>query len=364
MNIKPKKHIKFLPREGHWIKKSRLGYYTMERNERVDEFSSFEMKSLFKKLTSFDLRTYPENNEIYLKVAKWLKVKSNNVILTEGADGGLLRIFNVFISGGNKIVALEPSFAMYPLYCKMFNAKYIPFKVNLDSQKDYFYNFINFIKKNKPKLVAIANPNQPVEVMFNLKQIESICKVTKKINCLFVVDEAYYHYNKVSAITLTKKFENLVVVRTFSKAFGLAGLRIGYSVADKKLIGYMKSIKPIYEINSFNIKIINFFLDNIKIMKKNVALINRSRKHLFDELKKMNIRSLGKYSNTVMVELKNDKLAKEIQNKLFNKKFIIRQMQVGKNKNYIRITLGSPKVVKKFMFYLKKIITSSKNNLA
>ena len=364
MNIKPKKHIKFLPREGHWIKKSRVGYYTMERNERVDEFSSFEMKSLFKKLNSFDLRTYPENNEIYLRLAKWLKVKSSNVILTEGADGGLLRIFNVFISGKDKVVALEPSFAMYPLYCKMFNAKYIPFKVNLNSQKDYFNDFVKFIKKNKPKLVAIANPNQPVEVMFNLNQLESICKITKKNKCLFIVDEAYYHYNKISAIKLIKKFENLVVVRTFSKAFGLAGLRIGYSIANKKLIGLMKSIKPIYEINSFNIKIIHFFLNNIKIMKKNVFLINKSKKFLFNELKKMNIRSLGKYSNTVMVELKNDKLAKEIQQKLFKKKFIIRQMQVDGKKNYIRITLGSPKIVKKFTLYLKKIITLSKNNLA
>ena len=135
MHIKPKKHIKFLPREGHWIKKSRVGYFTMERNERVDEFSSLQMVSLFKKLTSFDLRTYPENNEIYSKVAKWIKVKPNNVILTEGADGGLLRVFNVFISGGDRVIALEPSFAMYPLYCKMFDAKYIPFRVNLFTEK-------------------------------------------------------------------------------------------------------------------------------------------------------------------------------------------------------------------------------------
>jgi len=362
MHIKPKKHIKFLPREGHWIKKSRVGYFTMERNERVDEFSSLQMVSLFKKLTSFDLRTYPENNEIYSKVAKWIKVKPNNVILTEGADGGLLRVFNVFISGGDRVIALEPSFAMYPLYCKMFDAKYIPFRVNLNSQKNYFSNFIDFIKENKPKLVAIANPNQPVEVMFNLKQLEIICKITKKINCLFVVDEAYYHYNKVSALKLIKRFKNLIVIRTFSKAFGLAGLRIGYSVADKQLIGFMKSIKPIYEINSFNIKIINFFLDNIRIMKKNVELINKSRKYFFDELRNMKIKSLGKYSNTVMVELKNEKLAAEIQKELFKKKFIIRQMKVDSKKNYIRITLGSPKIMKKFMSNFKKILMHSKNN--
>ena len=288
MIIKPKKNIKFLPRSGHWVEKSRRGYFTMERNERVDEFSQSQMKKMVKKLTSFDLRTYPENSQIYFKISKWLQVNPENIILTEGADGGLLRVFNVFISGGDKVIALSPSFAMYPLYCKMFNAKYLPFRLTLETQKNYFDKFINFIKKKRPKLVSIANPNQPVEVIFNLKQLETICKITKKMNTLFVVDEAYYHYNNISAKKLIKKFDNLIVVRTFSKAFGLAGLRVGYTIADENIIGLMKSIKPIYEINSINIKIINFFLDNIRIMKENVKQINKSKKYLTKELKKIN----------------------------------------------------------------------------
>jgi histidinol-phosphate/aromatic aminotransferase/cobyric acid decarboxylase-like protein len=119
----------------------------MERNERVDEFSNTQLKKLLKNLTSFDLRTYPENREIYFKISKWLKVKPENVILTEGADGGLLRVFNVFISEKDKVISLNPSFAMYPLYCKMFNGKYLPFNLNLETQNKYFKEFVDFIKK-------------------------------------------------------------------------------------------------------------------------------------------------------------------------------------------------------------------------
>ena len=88
------------------------------------------------------------------------------------------------------------------------------------------------------------------------------------MNTLFVIDEAYYHFNNITAKTLIKKFDNIIVVRTFSKAFGLAGLRIGYSIAHNKIIDYMRSIKPVYEINSLNIKILLFFLKKIYIMKK------------------------------------------------------------------------------------------------
>lgn len=360
MNIKPKKHIKFLPRAGHWIEKTRKGYFTMERNERVDEFSQSQMKLMLKKLTSFDVRTYPENSRIYFKISKWLKVKPENIILTEGADGGLLRVFNVFISGGDKVIALNPSFAMYPLYCKMFNAKYLPFKLTLESQKNYFEEFVNFIKKKRPKLISIANPNQPVEVMFNLKQLENICKITKKMDTLFVVDEAYYHYNNISAKKLIKKFDNLIVVRTFSKAFGLAGLRVGYTIANKNIIGLMKSIKPIYEINSINIKIINFFLDNIQIMKENVKQINKSKKYLTRELKKINIGVFGKYSNTVLIKLSNSELAKKVSKELYNKKIIVRQMRVANERGFIRCTLGSVKLTN---FFVKQFKTIYKNNV-
>jgi len=355
MIIKPKKNIKFLNRSGHWIKKSRKGYLTMERNERVDEFSNTQLKKIFNNLTSYDLRTYPENNEIYFKISKWLKIKPENIMLTEGADGGLLRVFNVFISEKDRVVALNPSFSMYPLYCKMFNGKYLPFNLNLETQKNYFKEFVKFIKKTKPKLVLISNPNQPVEVMLNFEQLKSICEITEKMNCLFLVDEAYYHYNKISAQKLVKKFKNLIVVRTFSKAFGLAGLRVGYSIADKNIIDLLKSIKPIYEINSINIKIINYFLDNIPIMKKNVKEINKSKKYIKKELKKLNIDVYGKYSNTVLIKLRNSRLAKNMCKKLFNRKIIVRQMAVEKNENFIRCTLGSLKLTKLFLNQFKNI---------
>ena len=113
-------------------------------------------------------------------VAKWLKVKSDQIVIHEGADGGLLRVFDVFISGGDKVITCSPSFAMYPVYCQMFGAKHFPLNLKVKNY-DYFNQLTKKIKKIKPKLVAIANPNQPIEVMLNLKQIKNICKLSRKI---------------------------------------------------------------------------------------------------------------------------------------------------------------------------------------
>ena len=351
ISIKSKSNIELVERSSHWVQ-NRKGYFTMERNERVDEFSSSSM-NILKKISSFDFRTYPDNNLIYSRLSKWLKIKEKNILITEGADGGLLRIFNVFADKNDVVLTLEPGYAMYPVYCKMFKAKYVPFKLNSPINKDYFFKLKKKILKNKPKIVAIANPNQPIEVMLNLNQLKEICKITKKLKCLFVVDEAYYHFNNTTAQNLIKSYDNLIVVRTFSKAFGLAGLRVGYTLSNEKNIKYLKSIKPIYEINSVNIQIILFFLKNIQIMKNYVKEVNISRKYLIKVFTNLKCKVYGKYSNTVLIEFPSTKIAENISKVLFKKKFIVRYMILN-NKGFIRLTLSGKKIMRECLDIIKK----------
>jgi len=357
MKIKPKKFINYIPREPHWLT-SRKGFYTMERNERVDEFSSNIMKKIYKEIDSYAFRTYPDTDKIYKQVANWQKIKTNQLILTEGADGGLLRTFQVFISGGDRVITCNPSFAMYPLYCKMFGAKHFPIDLKVKDY-DFYSDVIKKIKKIKPRLVAIANPNQPIEIMLNLKQISQICKICLKLNCFVIIDEAYYHFNNVTAKSLIKKFPNLIVVRTFSKAFGLAGMRIGYTMSNSEIIKYMMSIKPIYEINSVNIKIVQFFIKNLKIMKDYVKDVSKSRNFFRKFLKTYKIEMIGEYSNTVLFKLRSKDHVNKVIKYLYKNKFIIRPMTIDGDDSYIRATLGGLKIMKKFTkkfnFILNKI---------
>ena len=179
---KLKKSIGLVKRVPHFISKRR-GMFTMERNERVDDFEKKVLTKIFKNINSFDLRTYPTLDNIYLKLAKWLKVKEENLLLTEGADGGLLKIFSTYMEPKSRFLTLTPGFLMYPVYCSMFKSKCYEINLNENSQKDYFINLKKEIRSNKPHILALANPNQPMEVYLSKKQIEEICILTKKINC-------------------------------------------------------------------------------------------------------------------------------------------------------------------------------------
>lgn len=350
-----KKNINFVPRLPHWIS-NRENFYTMERNERVEDFQSKHLKSLFSSISSFDIRTYPDPKNIYSIISKWLKVKPENVFISDGADGGLLRIFNVFADKGDKVLTLEPSFAMYPLYCEMFKAKYVPLKLKLSKDFNYFNELKNKILNHRPKIIALANPNQPLEAMLSIDEVKMILNLAKKIKSIVVIDEAYAHFNKVNAVPLTKIYNNLIVVRTFSKAFGLAGARIGYTVANKKLINLLQSIKPIYEVNGINIKIIEFFLKNLNIMKHHVDQISKSRIFFKKFLKKNNIKMIGKYSNTVLFKLDTKEQVDIMINKLYQKKYIIRPMTIDGDDRYIRCTLGHLKTMNHLVKNMKKIM--------
>ena len=351
-----KKNLSLVSRTGHWVD-NRKRYLTMERNERVDEFSKNIIRDLKRNISSFDLRTYPDDiNRIYKELSRWLKINTNKLIITDGADGGLLRIFNVFADKNDKIFYLNPSYAMYPVYCKIFKCNGLGFNIAPEeNKKTILKKMLQNIKKLKPKIIALANPNQPVEIFFNKNELTKILKLAKKIKSLVVVDEAYYHFSNFSAIGLIKKFDNLIIVRTFSKAFGLAGLRIGYSISNKKIIDSMKIVKPIYEINNINIKICSYFLKNIDIMKKYVKDVAISRKYFHKEMKKIKIPSYGNFSNTVLIRLESKNSMKKIFQTLYNKRIIIKP-SIFYNKFYLRCTLGSLKPTKTLINSIKKLI--------
>lgn len=358
MEIKIKKTLNFVKRIGHWIQ-NRKNFLTMERNERVDEFPLKVVNEIRNKIDSYSLRSYPDNiDKIYSKISSWQKIKKNELIITQGADGGLLRIFASFANVGDKILFLDPSYAMYPIYSKIFKCKSIPFKLDLNSSSSlYFENLKKKIYTNKPKLVLIANPNQPIEVKLDLNKLRKLAIFCKKNKSILVIDEAYYHFNSTTGKSLIKKFNNVFIVRTFSKAFGLAGLRVGYTISNKENIEKLQTLKPIYEINNLNIIIVDYFLNNLSIMHNYTLEVKKSRKFLENRLKKYgSIKLLGKYSNTVLVKLNTKQQMEKIFKTLKKKGILVKKGSLNSDIFYLRITLGSIKITRKLSNILEKYL--------
>ena len=348
MKIKPKKFVNFVERQPHWLS-NRQGYFTMERNERVDEFPKTFMKELKNAIHSFDLRTYPDTHLIYEEVAKWLKVKNDQIIIHEGADGGLLRVFDVFISGGDRVITCSPSFAMYPVYCQMFGAKHYPLELKVKNY-DYYKELQKKIKKIKPKLVAIANPNQPIEAMLSLKQIKNICKLAEKLGSLVIIDEAYYHFGSKSEIKNAAKNKNLIVMRTFSKAWGLPSIRLGFLVANRKLCKYVSKCRSLVETNALSYQIAMWALSNKKILNNHVLQIKKGSNYIQNNLKKLNLFFKGgNVTNAILIKLKNKKETEKLRLFMRKRKIYIRTNFKDSIEDCIRISLGPVKKMKKFM---------------
>ena len=203
----------------------------VDKNENSDEFLGKINLANLKKITKNDIFSYPDLGKLYLLLSKNLKINYRNILITNGADGAIKLVFDTF-THKKKLVVLrfEPSFAMYKIYSKIFSTKdiVINYKKKNDEPEIKQDEIIKKIKKFKPNLLLLANPNSPTGTLLNKKEIINIIKVAKKYNCLVLLDEAYYPYSKLSLINQINLFKNLVVVRSL-KAFGLSGLRVGFS---------------------------------------------------------------------------------------------------------------------------------------
>ncbi len=273
---------------------------------------------------------YPELKE---KIARYCKVKPENVILGNGSDELMDFVLKTF---RGRTASVYPSYAEYELVPRIYDIE--PVSVPLD--KNFKFNVKNFIKKIKnTNILFLGNPNNPTGTVISKGDIEKILKTEK----IVVVDEAYVEFYGKSVVELTKKYNNLIVLRTFAKAFGLAGLRVGYMIADAKVIGLMERIRPPFNVNSIAIEAAVAALDDVAYMKKCVEKIRKDRKILYKELGKK-FKAYPSEANFLLVDV-SPMSADGFYRKLLDKKIIVRKFGKfsGFRGNFVRISVGTEK---------------------
>ena len=332
---------------------SRKSYLRMDKNERVSNFNNSVLKKL--KFSSFDLAAYPETGFIYKILAKKLGVSKDQLILTPGSDFGIKTCFEYFCNNNKKksFIGFEPTFGMVDVYSKLYNIKKINIKYNkkLDIDTNYILKKIN----KKISMILLANPNSPTGTIIDEKNILKIIGKAKKFQIPVVIDEAYNGFYKKSYLSFIKKFKNLIILRTFSKSYGLAGLRAGYLISNKSLIKEMCKFRPMYEINSIACKVISILLKNPSIEKKYVLETFKGKSYFQKELKKLEIEFLRTYANFIHINLKSKK--KLIEKKLSKNKILTRKGPgVSGFESYLRITLGPKREMEKVIKILRKHI--------
>ena len=338
-SMRPKSPLRGIERIGHPVK-SRAGKVTLERNERTIDFPPEVLHDLRELMTGFVLRAYPEMDAFYAALSHWTGFPVESLLATDGADGGLHRVFATYVSQGDEVVILSPSYAMYPVYCQMYGARMRA--LSFTERFELPFEAVYEAATPGTRLIALVNPNQPIECCFSLEQLRALAARCAERGIILLVDEAYYHFCPVTAAPVICEFEEVIVARTFSKAFGLAGLRIGYLIAAPQVTTALRALKPIYEINHLNAAIGTYVLERPWIMEAYVESVRAGRVLLEAWCQRTGWTTHGRQSNTVLVALPDSVHAEAMSAALMRDGWLVRAETKPPMPNHLRITLGPP----------------------
>ncbi len=327
-------------------------------NENAIGPSPKAIKAILKTVQS--LHRYPQGDCFYLKkaLASHLKIEPSNLMFGNGSDELIDIILKTIQAPSAEAITADVTFAEYEISASInrFRIKTVPltdFKFDLKKIEEA-------LSKNT-KVIFIANPNNPTGTYLNKTEIASFLKKIPK-HVLIVFDEAYFEYveenNFPALIPLIKKNNNIIILRTFSKIYGLAGLRIGYMAAPKAFIMAAERIRQPFNVNSLAQAAALEALGDTAFLKKTHQLNSNEKKFLYSELIKLKLIFTPSAANFILVKLNNDALS--IFQRLLEKGVIVRPMNAYKLNNYCRISIGTHAENERLIRTLKSILRENK----
>ena len=310
-----------------------------------DEFENKKQKLVFLDANESpfqnEINRYPNNKHIDLKqtLLELNQLSNGQIVLGNGTDEILDLIMRVFCDpGSDKIITIPPTYGMYDVIAKTNNVENIKvplksnFTLNLEELKKSF--------SEKTKLLFLCSPNNPTGNSFSRKDLIDLIE---SFNGVVVIDEAYINFSSNSSlVSLINKYNNLIVTQTMSKAFGMAGIRLGMGFSNNKIVNYINKIKPPYNINLLTEKRALKELKNIDTIKTNIKIILEERNKLIDSLNELSfiIKVYPSDSNFILIKVDDADLRYK---QLIEKGIVLR----NRSKellcdNCLRITIGTP----------------------
>ena len=351
-NIQAEKYV-----AGMSLFKKKLARIKLSANESALGPSPKAKKEFIKVSKSFS--RYPDSDGTLLRdtLSRKFKLDKNRIILGSGSDQIFELICKSFLKKGDEVIVPKYSFIIYRIYSRMNGAKVVFSKEN-----NFTVSVEDILKKvtRKTKVVFIANPNNPTGTYIKKKNLLFLRKKLRS-NILLVVDDAYFEYVKqrdyISALRLFSNFKNVIMTRTFSKIYGLAGLRVGWGYGSKEIINALNKIKPPFNVNRAALFAASAAVKDSIWLNKEIKHVNNWNKKMFNEFKKMKIETNKSYSNFLLANFNKVKINSSRVFKLLAKAgILVRKMDVYGIKNSLRITIGKSEENRKLISKMKKIL--------
>ena len=313
-------------------------------------------KSIIKKnLDKVQFYPDPNSETVISNLEKYTHLPKSNIIVGNGAIEILYNFCFAFLSKTTKVLIHVPTFQEYETAVKLSNCKISYFNsLNLSANIDLF---ISQIPKNG--CVFLCNPNNPTGELLSKKELLSIVIEAKKLKTIVFIDECFIELvpkSNESVLSYVKKYDNLFILRSLTKSFGLPGLRIGYACGSKEIIKILQKIKIPWSVNSLAQDAANAVIKNISHIKKSNIIIQKELKYLEDNISILNgFECISSSTNFILIKTKYD--STKLQMKLLKNKILIRDCKNfrGLNNHYIRIAVKSHKNNVQLVQALEKI---------
>ena len=304
------------------------------------------------------LNWYPNvhNSMLLRKLSEYVQLPQKNIQYFNGSDGALEYIPRVYIEPGQKVVLLSPTYDNFRVYAESCSAKVVHYFNNSAFEKN-INKLISFLNYTKPKLVYIANPNNPTGLLYQKEEVRDLLE--KFPNTLFILDEAYYEFCQTTCSKLVKEFSNIIITRTFTKSFGLGAFRLGYVLACESIIENLNKIRVGKNINSFAQIAGIISLENKQYMEQYVEQVNQSKIILIDQLTSLGLEAKNTPLNFILVKCKKPACVVKLLEKSYI--FVRNRSNLPQLEGYIRITVGDTVTMGKFFDRFKTIFENNKS---
>src|SRR5437867_1549640 len=325
----------------------------LDSNENYAISPDFFQRLIDETKERMDVREYPlgGTERLIQGLSEYIKTPTEMIGVGNGSDQIIDLILGNFASKETKILTSDPTFGFFEERCKLYSIPTIkiPFDGNMSLNMEKF-----LANSKKVEILYLDSPNNPTGFQFQRKQLE---KLIQEFDGLVIIDEAYVEFSDYSVVSMTKKTNNLVVLRTLSKSFGLAGLRIGYFVANKKIAdAFTRVVQYPYPLNTVAIEAGILALRKSKYFSDIAEIVKKERMRIIEKLREMRVfKVFDSKANFVLFAAGGS--SKRIHKALIEQGIVIKNLgRIGKNEGCLRVTVGSQEMNSRFLTAIRDLL--------
>jgi histidinol-phosphate aminotransferase len=326
----------------------------MNLNENFAIPTDTIQKMLLDACRSIDVREYPPpRGSLAIKaISSFLGFSQSEVSVANGADEIMDLLMKVFVRKGSKVITVEPSFPMYTFFTQLYGGSAVPVLLRPDFSLD-----VDAVLEKADKnttLLFVCSPNNPTGNQFRETDIK---RLLQEFNGVVVVDEAYVDFAQGSVINWVRDYGNLAILRSFSKAFGLAGLRLGYLVSSTSVVDYIQRVVGPFNVNSVTQQTIALALEKWSYFKEQIEYVVDEREWLMKNLQQIDgVTPYPSNTNFILFKVtKSDLTSATVTERMENLKVLVKNRgHLSLLENCIRVTVGNRNMNEKFLAALKE----------